>query len=89
MNDERQLLITVRKTLAKVAKDTSVTGNAPHPLQQSTINAMRECFALVAERERQLAAQDGVAQNERPRYADEPKKTNVISFVDAKRKPKA
>ena len=89
MDKERQLLIAMRKTLAEIAKDTSATRGAPHPLRQSTLDAMRKCFSLIAERERELAEAAGHKQNEYPRYADEPKTTHTASFVDMKQKPES
>ena len=83
----------MRKTLAEVAKDTSPSAHAPRVLRQSTIDAMRQCFALIAERERDLADRAGRTRKEYPRYADETgasgETSTVVPFADMKKKPDA
>jgi hypothetical protein len=69
---ERQILVVMRKVLAAVIKDTTPPNRAmKHPLTDRTIEDMRQCLALIAARERELADAAGVAQ-ERPYYTDDP-----------------
>ena len=69
---ERQILMVMRKVLAAVIKDTTPPNRAmKHPLTDVTIEDVRNCLALIAARERELADAAGVAQ-ERPYYTDDP-----------------
>jgi hypothetical protein len=69
---ERQILMVMRKVLAAVIKDTTPPNRAmKHPLTDGTIEDVRNCLALIAARERELADAAGVAQ-ERPYYTDDP-----------------
>jgi len=69
---ERQILMVMRKVLASVIKDTTPPNRAmKHPLTDGTIEDIRNCLALIAARERELADAAGVAQ-ERPYYTDDP-----------------
>lgn len=79
----------MRKTLAEIAKDTSPSAHSPRVLRQSTIDAMRRCFGLIADRERELADRAGRAQREYPRYADQPGVSKVVSLADIEKKPGA
>ncbi len=53
---EHRILIQVRQVLAKVVRDITPPPGAPYPLPQSTIDEIRNCFALISARERELAA---------------------------------
>lgn len=69
---ERQILMVMRKVLAAVIKDTTPPSRAmKHPLTDGTIEDIRNCLALIAARERELADAAGVAP-ERPYYTDDP-----------------
>ena len=69
---ERQILMVMRKVLAAVIKDTTPPNRAmKHPLTEHTIEDIRQCLALIAARERELADAAGAAQ-ERPFYTDDP-----------------
>jgi hypothetical protein len=69
---ERQILMVMRKVLAAVIKDTTPPSRAmKHPLTDGTIEDIRNCLALIAARERELADAAGAAQ-ERPYYTDDP-----------------
>ncbi len=51
---EHRILIQVRQVLAKVVRDITPPPGAPYPLPQSTVDDIRDCFALIAAREREL-----------------------------------
>lgn len=53
---EHRILIQVRQVLAKVVRDITPPPGAPYPLPQSTVDDIRDCFALIAARERELDA---------------------------------
>jgi hypothetical protein len=80
-NKEQQILRMVRKTLADVVKDVTPLGGRPNPLSNATVEEIKKCFALISERERELADELGYAQ-ERPYYADDDAPVaKVISIV--------
>ncbi len=54
MTLEHRILIQVRQVLAKVVRDITPPPGAPYPLPQSTVDDIRDCFVLIAAREREL-----------------------------------
>lgn len=75
---ERQILMVMRKVLAQIIKDTTPEFKTmKHPLSADTIEDIRQCLALIAARERELADAAGVAR-ERPYYADEKPSAEVV-----------
>ncbi len=82
MNDEhqkeRQILMVMRKLLARIVKDTTPEFKTmKHPLSPETIEDIKQCFALIAARERELADAAGAAR-ERPYFADEKPPAEVV-----------
>jgi hypothetical protein len=69
---EREILMVMRKVLARVIRDTTPPSRAmKHPLNEGTIEDIRQCLTLISVRERELADAAGAAQ-ERPYYTDDP-----------------
>lgn len=79
VSKERQILSLLRRVLGSIIRDATPAPGMPHPLKESTINDIRGLFALIAEREGELADQAGVRRNERPHFADEPQDVAVIN----------
>ena len=75
---EQRILIVMRKVLASIVKETTPAPGLRHPLSDKTIQDIRECFALIAARERELATKAGIEPRERPHFADEPQTTKVV-----------
>lgn len=81
LSKEQQILRIMRKTLANVVKDATPLGGRPNPLKESTIQDIKDCFALISDRERELAEKLGFDQA-KPYYKDgELPKSNVVDFV--------
>jgi len=76
---ERQILRLLRKVLGNIVKDTAPHPDRPNPLQDSTIQSIRELFALISEREAELADQAGITRTERPHFTDEPQPISVVT----------
>ncbi len=75
---EREILMVMRKVLAQIVKDTTPEFKTmKHPLSPSTIKDIKQCFALIAARERELADAAG-AVRERPYFADEKPAAEVV-----------
>lgn len=85
-NEQRTLLI-MRKVLSAVIRETTPNPGMKHVLSDRTREDIRLCFGLITAREGELAKQSGLDIKEKPRYADEPKQSSVIS-IDALKKPK-
>jgi hypothetical protein len=78
ISKEEQILSMVKRVLTDVAKDTYTKPGFRHPLSDNTILGIRDCLALIAAREQELAEAAGRPMDMRPRFADEPKKTVVV-----------
>jgi len=77
---EQQILIAMRKTLAAIVKDVTPPPGMKHPLSERTIEDIRQCFGLLAAREKELAdARERVG--ERPYYADEPQTAQIVPIT--------
>lgn len=88
LSKEQRILRVLRKVLASIVKDATPAPGQPHPLKESTIYDIRDLFGLISEREAELADQSKPDRNEKPSYADEPKKSNVIKMPKSgKKKP--
>ena len=86
LSTEQRILIMMRKTLASVVKDTTPLAGMRHPLKDSTIKNIRDCFALISARERTLQQSSGKpAAKMRPRFADEPHTDQVIPLSKIKK----
>ncbi len=83
---EQRILVTMRKVLASIVKDTAPPPGLKHPLKQKTIQDIRECFKLISARERELAEEAGLEIRERPRYADAPQTNKIVAIKSIARK---
>jgi hypothetical protein len=78
---EARILQAVKRTLARVIKDTATPHGMRHPLSDGTIEDLRQCLALISARERELAGAAGAPMDARPRFSDEPAgERSVIRF---------
>jgi hypothetical protein len=85
LSKEQQILIAMRKTLSAIIKDVTPPPGMRHPLSEGTIGDVRQCLALIAAREKELADAQGRG-GERPYYADEPQATQVVPIAGLSRK---
>lgn len=86
LSKEQRILRLMRKTLGNVVKDVTPRGGRDNPLSENTILDIRDCFALISERERELAeALD--FDRARPYFADgEAPNAKVIGIVKPPKK---
>ena len=83
---EQRILVTMRKLLAQIVRETTPQPGLQSPLSPATLKDIREAFALIAAREQELMEAAGEAARERPRYADEPKTTHPVHMPASRRK---
>jgi hypothetical protein len=77
---EQRILIAMRKTLGAIIKDVTPPAGMRHPFSPETMEDVRQCLALISARERELADDQGRAE-ERPYYSDEPQKAQVVPIA--------
>ncbi len=87
---EERILRVMRHVLGRVARDTATQPGMRHPLSEGTITDIRDCLALISERERELVDERGGTTDARPRYVDDPRPQGdvVVSITDIRRTPK-
>jgi hypothetical protein len=85
LTQEQRILIAMRKTLGAVIRDVTPPPGMRHPLSESTIEDVRQCLALIAARERELAEAQGRG-GERPYYTDEPPAVQTVPIAGLSRK---
>ncbi|RMD68656.1 MAG: segregation and condensation protein A [Gammaproteobacteria bacterium] len=78
LSTEERILRIMRQVLTRIAKETAVPPGTLHPLSDETLIQIRECLALIALREKELAEAAGRPKKERPRFIDEPRGEVVI-----------
>jgi hypothetical protein len=85
---EREILAVMRRVLAAVVKDTTPPHRGmKHPLSDATIEDVRQCFALISARERELADAAGIAP-ERPYFSDDVEAVKTVSLNEIKKQRK-
>ncbi len=85
LSKEQRILRLMRKTLGNIIKDVTPRPGRENPLSENTILDIRDCFALISEREKELAEALNFDQA-KPYYADDPQaRPNVIGFAKPKK----
>lgn len=81
LSPERRILIAMRHTLARIIRDLTPTDATKHyPLTDDTVEAIKQCFDLIAVRERELLQAAGVENRDRPHFKDEVRTSQVINL---------
>ena len=78
---EHEILATLRRVLSDVVRDTTPPPGRPHPLKPQTIDKVKHSFMLITAREKEIIEDAGSSMDKRPRYADEPKTSQVVQFT--------
>lgn len=90
---EQRILVVMRKLLAQIVKDTTPGPGMRHPLTEQTIKDIRDCFSLIAARERELTEKSGIENRDRPHFIDEPKNpgntSTILKFKPPSSKPES
>lgn len=77
---ELKILITLRKVLASVVREITPEPGMRHPLSDATMEDVRQCFGLIAAREREISEDAGMPSQHRPHFTDEAQSANVIKL---------
>ena len=77
---ELKILITLRKVLASVVREITPEPGMRHPLSDNTMEDVRQCFGLIAAREKEISENEGSPSQHRPRFIDEPQSSNVVKL---------
>lgn len=88
ITQEHKILITMRQVLSSIIRDITPEPGMRHPLSEKTMEDVRQCFALIAAREKELSEEAGVPSQHRPRFVDEAPKSNVVKFHNMSSKDK-
>ena len=80
LSKEHRILVTMRQVLSSIVRDTTPPAGMRHPLSDNTIDEIKRCFSLIAAREKELNDEAGIDTSARPRYADQPKTSQVVPF---------
>ena len=80
LENEKNIMIMVRKTLSGVIRDVTPLPGTQGVLKDETVESLRLCLGVISNREQQIAQELGRDIKERPRYADEPKTSHVVQF---------
>lgn len=80
LSKEHQILVVMRQVLASVIREVTPEPGMRHPLTQKTMEDVKQCFNLIAAREKEINEAAGMPSQHRPRYVDEPAKTNVVTL---------
>ncbi|MCG6932699.1 MAG: segregation and condensation protein A [Gallionella sp.] len=81
LSKEQRIMRIMRKTLGNIVKDVTPMGGRTNPLSEGTIQDIKDCFAMISDRERELADALGFDES-RPYYTDgESPSAKVISIV--------
>jgi len=78
LSKEEQILRAVKRVLTEVIKDTATGPGMRHPLNENTINGLRDCLVLISQREHELAEEAGRPNTARPYFTDEPKTQDEV-----------
>jgi hypothetical protein len=85
LTKEQQILIAMRQTLSAIIRDVTPPPGMKHPLSETTIEDVRQCFGLIAAREKELADAQGRG-GERPYYADQSPDATIVPIAGIKKR---
>ena len=88
---EHKILVAMRKTLTAIIRDTTPEPGQFHVLSEPTVEDIKACLNLIVAREQEIYREQGVENNYRPRFIDEPRESDkpeqdakVIRFTPKK-----
>lgn len=84
LSKELEVLGVMRKVLGSIIRDTTPEHRGmKHVLNDGTIEDIKQCFALIAAREREIHEDRGVTHFPKPHYPDSPRKAQTVGFTSS------
>ena len=77
---EYKILVTLRQALSAIVRDITPSPGQRHPLSENTMEDIKQCFSLIAAREKEITDDAGVPSQHRPRYVDDQKGPKVVQL---------
>jgi len=78
---ELHILGIMRQVLSSVVRDSTPPPGMQHPLSTGTIEDIKQCFALITAREKEIHTQNDSDPGLRPRFKDELRNAQVVPFT--------
>lgn len=75
---EQKILRVMRKVLGSIVKDVTPQEGMDNPLNEQTIEEIRDIFGLISMREKELLAEQGQRNSDRPHYPGDQPAAKVI-----------
>ncbi len=80
LSKEHRILVTMRQVLASVIRDITPKNGMRHPLSEQTMEDVRQCFNLIASREKEINEEAGMPSQHRPQYVDDNTSAKVVKL---------
>lgn len=77
---EYKILVTMRQVLSGIIRDITPAPGQRHPLSESTMQDIKQCFNLIAAREKEITDEAGMPNQHRPRYVDDKSRSKVVKL---------
>ncbi|MEM7562665.1 MAG: segregation and condensation protein A [Pseudomonadota bacterium] len=77
---EQRTLVVFRQVLAKVVREITPSPGMRHPLSDETIEDIKQCFGLIAAREREIQDMMGNKTTGKPIYPGDQPKLQEVDF---------
>lgn len=85
LSKERQIMLVMRKVLTTIIRETTPPPGMIHPLSAPTIEDIRLALSLISARERELMESEGLINQARPHFSDEPAAAKTVSLDSLRR----
>ncbi|MFW2372167.1 MAG: segregation and condensation protein A [Gammaproteobacteria bacterium] len=77
---EYKILVTMRQVLSGIIRDITPAQGQRHPLSEGTMQDIKQCFSLIAAREKEITDEAGMPSQHRPRYVDDQAASKVVKL---------
>ena len=86
LSEEQRIMRMMRKTLSFIVRDVAPRDGNASPLSEATIMNIKDCLAVISNREAELANLQSLNRNERPHYSDETPNAHVVKISSIPKK---
>jgi hypothetical protein len=89
LSKEQKIMVSMRKVLSNIIREiTPEHRDDQYPLTEQTVEDIRMCLALIAAREKELAEEQGITNQARPHFTDEPQANKTVPLEQIRRQKK-